>query len=118
MNARVFFHTEDLSQVLPASGYYTATVTSARFRHSVRGNRMLHLALRLESAPPAFQCIADYFVLDDGTGRQSGRAGPGLEVRWTGGEGAANGIDDSGALVVETSTGAVTVDAGEVHLLR
>ena len=64
MNARVFFHTEDLSQVLPAPGYYSATVTSARFRHSVRGNRMLHLALRLEGVPPAFQCIADYFVLD------------------------------------------------------
>ena len=42
----------------------------------------------------------------------------GQRVRWTGGEGVADGIDDSGALVVETSTGAVTLDAGEVHLLR
>ena len=39
-------------------------------------------------------------------------------MRWTGGEGVADGIDDSGALVVETSTGVVTLDAGEVHLLR
>jgi biotin-(acetyl-CoA carboxylase) ligase len=42
----------------------------------------------------------------------------GKRVRWSGGEGVADGIDDSGALVVETSTGVVTLDAGEVHLLR
>lgn len=42
----------------------------------------------------------------------------GERVRWEGGEGVANGIDDSGALVVETSTGLVTLEAGEVHLLR
>ena len=39
-------------------------------------------------------------------------------VRWSGGEGVASGIDDSGALLVETSSEAVTLDAGEVHLLR
>jgi len=64
MNARVFFNTEDLSQILPAPGSYAATVTNARFRHSVRGNRMLHLVLRLDGVPPTFQCLADYFVLD------------------------------------------------------
>jgi BirA family biotin operon repressor/biotin-[acetyl-CoA-carboxylase] ligase len=42
----------------------------------------------------------------------------GERVRWADGEGVADGIDDSGALVVETSDGAVTLDAGEVHLLR
>ena len=42
----------------------------------------------------------------------------GERVRWAAGEGVASGIDDSGALVVETPTGAVTLDAGEVHLLR
>jgi BirA family biotin operon repressor/biotin-[acetyl-CoA-carboxylase] ligase len=42
----------------------------------------------------------------------------GQRVRWAGGEGVAGGIDDSGALVVETSAGVVTLDAGEVHLLR
>ncbi len=42
----------------------------------------------------------------------------GQPVRWTGGEGIADGIDDSGALVVETSSGPVSLDAGEVHLLR
>jgi BirA family transcriptional regulator, biotin operon repressor / biotin---[acetyl-CoA-carboxylase] ligase len=42
----------------------------------------------------------------------------GQMVRWLGGEGTATGIDDSGALMVETSSGRVTLDAGEVHLLR
>jgi BirA family transcriptional regulator, biotin operon repressor / biotin---[acetyl-CoA-carboxylase] ligase len=42
----------------------------------------------------------------------------GQTVRWAGGEGTATGIDDSGALMVETSSGRVTLDAGEVHLLR
>ena len=42
----------------------------------------------------------------------------GERVRWSDGEGIAEGIDDSGALVVETGNGRVTLDAGEVHLLR
>ena len=42
----------------------------------------------------------------------------GERVRWSGGEGIADGIDDSGALVVHTRDGPVTLDAGEVHLLR
>ena len=42
----------------------------------------------------------------------------GERVRWPDGEGIAGGIDDSGALLVETRNGLVTLDAGEVHLLR
>ena len=42
----------------------------------------------------------------------------GQRVRWAGGDGVASGIDDSGALVVETSSGQVALDAGEIHLLR
>jgi BirA family transcriptional regulator, biotin operon repressor / biotin---[acetyl-CoA-carboxylase] ligase len=42
----------------------------------------------------------------------------GERVRWADGEGIADGIDDSGALRVETPTGLVTLDASEVHLLR
>jgi BirA family biotin operon repressor/biotin-[acetyl-CoA-carboxylase] ligase len=41
----------------------------------------------------------------------------GERVRWQGGEGTAAGIDASGALIVETDAGRVTLDAGEVHLL-
>lgn len=42
----------------------------------------------------------------------------GERVRWADGEGIANGIDDSGGLLVRTDDGHVTLDAGEVHLLR
>jgi BirA family transcriptional regulator, biotin operon repressor / biotin---[acetyl-CoA-carboxylase] ligase len=42
----------------------------------------------------------------------------GERVRWSEGEGIADGIDDSGALLVQTDDGPVTLDAGEVHLLR
>jgi BirA family biotin operon repressor/biotin-[acetyl-CoA-carboxylase] ligase len=43
----------------------------------------------------------------------------GSTVRWQDGEGIARGIDDTGALLVETSTGEIlTLHAGEVHLSR
>jgi BirA family biotin operon repressor/biotin-[acetyl-CoA-carboxylase] ligase len=42
----------------------------------------------------------------------------GERVRWTDGEGIAAGIEASGALLVQTGNGLVTLDAGEVHLLR
>ena len=42
----------------------------------------------------------------------------GRQVRWADGEGTAAGIDDSGALLVETEDGLVTLEAGEVHLER
>jgi len=44
----------------------------------------------------------------------------GQSVRWENGskEGTAAGIDASGALVVDTADGQVTLDAGEVHLER
>jgi BirA family biotin operon repressor/biotin-[acetyl-CoA-carboxylase] ligase len=44
----------------------------------------------------------------------------GRTVRWSNGsnEGTAAGVDDSGALIVETVDGPVTLDAGEVHLER
>jgi BirA family biotin operon repressor/biotin-[acetyl-CoA-carboxylase] ligase len=42
----------------------------------------------------------------------------GERVRWDDGEGTATGIVDSGALLVETGEGRVSLDAGEVHLIR
>jgi BirA family biotin operon repressor/biotin-[acetyl-CoA-carboxylase] ligase len=42
----------------------------------------------------------------------------GSRVRWQDGDGEAAGIDDSGALLVDTGGGRVALDAGEVHLLR
>lgn len=42
----------------------------------------------------------------------------GRHVRWQEGAGTAVGLDDNGALLVETTSGRVALDAGEVHLLR
>jgi BirA family biotin operon repressor/biotin-[acetyl-CoA-carboxylase] ligase len=42
----------------------------------------------------------------------------GKRVRWSGGEGVAAGVDDRGALLVETADGPAALEAGEVHLLR
>jgi BirA family transcriptional regulator, biotin operon repressor / biotin---[acetyl-CoA-carboxylase] ligase len=42
----------------------------------------------------------------------------GEAVRWQNGSGKGVGIDDAGALLVDTDSGVVALDAGEVHLLR
>jgi BirA family transcriptional regulator, biotin operon repressor / biotin---[acetyl-CoA-carboxylase] ligase len=42
----------------------------------------------------------------------------GQHVQWQSGEGVAEGINDDGALVVQTDSGRVFLDAGEVHLRR
>jgi BirA family biotin operon repressor/biotin-[acetyl-CoA-carboxylase] ligase len=41
----------------------------------------------------------------------------GRRVRWSGGEGVGAGIDASGALLVDTPAGTVSLSSGEVHLL-
>jgi BirA family transcriptional regulator, biotin operon repressor / biotin---[acetyl-CoA-carboxylase] ligase len=40
----------------------------------------------------------------------------GETVRWPGGSGQAAGVDEAGALLVDTASGRVALDAGEVHL--
>ena len=42
----------------------------------------------------------------------------GSSVRWNGGAGTAAGLDENGALLVDTENGRVALDAGEVHLQR
>jgi biotin-(acetyl-CoA carboxylase) ligase len=42
----------------------------------------------------------------------------GQPVRWQNGSGKGVGIDEGGALLVDTDSGVVALDAGEVHLLR
>ena len=42
----------------------------------------------------------------------------GSSIRWNGGDGIAAGLAEDGGLVVDTDSGRVTLDAGEVHLLR
>ena len=68
-------------------------------------------ALRLWLPRPAAEVLAAWRSRD---------ALCGHPVRWSNGseEGVAAGVDDSGALIVETRDGRVTLDAGEVHLER
>jgi BirA family transcriptional regulator, biotin operon repressor / biotin---[acetyl-CoA-carboxylase] ligase len=54
-------------------------------------------------------------VLEAWRGRDALR---GERVRWEGGAGTAAGIDESGALVVVTEEGRITLESGEIHLLR
>lgn len=42
----------------------------------------------------------------------------GFDVHWAGGSGRAAGVNEAGALLVDTDSGRVTLNAGEVHLLR
>ena len=86
-------------------------------------------SLRLVGAPAAtedvlrdlLRALDEWLLAPPGRVLDAWRARDALKgerVRWVGGEGIAGGIDDSGALVVETSNGRVTLAAGEVHLER
>lgn len=89
------------------------TATSLRLAGSSIGNEeVLDLALAaldrwLER--PAAEVLAAWRARD---------ALQGSEVRWAAGSGQAAGINEAGALLVDTSSGRVTLGAGEVHLLR
>jgi BirA family biotin operon repressor/biotin-[acetyl-CoA-carboxylase] ligase len=73
----------------------------------VLGQLLNALEARLEDSPDSI--VAEWRERDALSGQL---------VRWQGGQGTAAGIDESGALIVDTSSGRVTLDAGEVHLLR
>ena len=71
---------------------------------------LVELAQRLERwlAAPSGEVLATWRERDALLGRP---------VRWDGGSGTGAGVDESGALVVETEAGErVRLDAGEVHL--
>jgi BirA family biotin operon repressor/biotin-[acetyl-CoA-carboxylase] ligase len=76
-------------------------------RDELLANVLAAMEGRLDQTPE--QIVADWSERDALSGSQ---------VRWHHGQGTARGIDDSGALIVETRSGRVTLDAGEVHLLR
>jgi len=85
----------------------TTKADEAPHRDELLANLLAALAERLAQTPE--QIVADWGERD---------ALRGSRIRWHQGEGTARGIDESGALIVETSSGPVTLDAGEVHLLR
>ncbi len=61
---RICFEHDDLTDELPAAGWYAGTIKSARFRHSSKGNRMLQVVHQLENVSAASAHVADYFVLE------------------------------------------------------
>jgi hypothetical protein len=67
MSSLHHFSLQDLSPPLPTPGFYSATISHAGFRRSSRGHRMLYVLFRLEGVSPAFQSMADYFVLEGAT---------------------------------------------------
>lgn len=61
---KTYFQHQDLSDELPAPGTYTSRITSARFRRSAQGNRMLQVTYCLEGVSPPHQQVSDYFVVE------------------------------------------------------
>jgi BirA family biotin operon repressor/biotin-[acetyl-CoA-carboxylase] ligase len=90
----------ELATSLRLSGYETTAA-------SVLGDLVASLSRWIEAPPDSV--LAAWRARDALTGER---------VRWSGGSGIADGIDDSGALLVQTTDGPVTLDAGEVHLQR
>jgi BirA family biotin operon repressor/biotin-[acetyl-CoA-carboxylase] ligase len=84
-----------------------ATSLGASSTEEVLERLVVALEARLADDPD--RIVADWSERDALRGQQ---------IRWQGGEGTATGIDKSGSLIVETSSGRVALDAGEVHLLR
>jgi hypothetical protein len=64
MRSTLSFSLSEFPPLIPSPGFYEATLSHAAFRTSHLGNRMLAVLLRLHDLPPAFQCVADYFVLE------------------------------------------------------
>jgi hypothetical protein len=61
---RYLFRREDFLDDLPPAGAYPGRIERADFRRSITGNRMLHVVYALEGVSPAYQLVADYFVLE------------------------------------------------------
>ncbi len=63
MSHKAYFNPEELSEELPLPGYYRSNITSASFRNSANGNRMLQLVHCLDGVSPLHELVTDYFVL-------------------------------------------------------
>lgn len=66
------FDATDFQDELPAPGFYTGEITTARFRRSERGNDMIQVVYALERVTPGHEHVSEYFVLAGGSPR--GRA--------------------------------------------
>lgn len=61
---KTYFEHQDLSEELPAPGFYNGSITSAGFRQSAQGNRMLQVVYCLDSVSTSHQQVTDYFVVE------------------------------------------------------
>ena len=58
------FRFEDFYDRPPDPGLYCGSISSARFSRSSSGNRMLKVVYALQGVEPAYELVADYFVLE------------------------------------------------------
>jgi hypothetical protein len=63
------FALDEITDELPAAGYYPGTIRSARWRQSEQGSRMIQLLYALSGVTAAYGCVAEYFVLEGATER-------------------------------------------------
>jgi len=68
------FESSDITDELPAAGYYEGTIRGARWRKSERGSRMIQVVYALSGVTPAYGCVAEYFVLEGATDRGAAMA--------------------------------------------
>ena len=61
---KICFRFEDFYDQPPDPGLYSGSISSARFSRSAGGNRMLKVVHALEGVEPAYQLVAEYFVLE------------------------------------------------------
>jgi hypothetical protein len=57
------FDANDLRNDLPAPGYYTSTVVTARHRTSAAGNPMIQVVYELEDVAAGHARVSEYFAL-------------------------------------------------------
>lgn len=58
------FEQRDVTDELPAAGYYEGTIRRAQWRESERGSRMVQVNYALSGVGAAYGCVAEYFVLE------------------------------------------------------
>jgi hypothetical protein len=58
------FETTDLQDQLPEPGYYKSTISTARFRTSQSGNRMIQVVYAVSGVAAGHDRVAEYFVVD------------------------------------------------------
>ena len=65
MSQSIYFEDEDFVEPkLPATGWYESTIVSAQLRESAQRNLMLYILYEVHGVPPAYDRVADYFVLE------------------------------------------------------